>query len=299
MSIARKRHFQIKIKRKECISGLVLLCAITGTFNLAAAQKVASDREHVELIYSEEDDLCRPLAGLYDELNHIHHYTESEGSRIDIASPQWEDKYASKFSAIGLDQPKPLNDTLHPFSQSPLHAYYKVDLTDKGVSQLVYVEDERYGGHIEGDLSAFGTNVWIIKPGAEIQMEDYQHAQPTSGEVITTEQPSPSIVELGIFFIGTAGSGRFRMVPFPYFFNKIVPKRELHLPRQKRRFDLAIGSNAPQRLFKFRDEFIFTARTSYLGTAMVYRVMPNGTLADVCYFASSGTIDFSRRNKKE
>lgn len=136
--IARIRLEARGLAAQLAVSVLVLAMFAGSIQNPAASAERRSstfDPYRVELLYSEDDALCRPLGGLYNKLNHEH-----------PGEFDWEDRYASQFNAIGLRQPKPLRDRYHPFQEAPRRAYYRLHFSGSRQTRLVYVEDEWFGG---------------------------------------------------------------------------------------------------------------------------------------------------------
>jgi len=221
------------------------------------------DPYHVELLFSADDQLCKPLARLYNRLSHTHH-----------KKADWEQKYASDFRAIGLVQPSAI-ERRQLFEADWLDAYFRVELADEGRPRLVYVEDYPLGSH--GD---FQTNVWILKPASDARGEY------PSGVYVSAAQFPPNSVDLAVLFGGlVTESAAYRHIKAPYYFKKIATPARL-------RSQLAIWPGAIQRIFKFGRGVIFTARGPDASTALVYRFEPANTIEDLCYFASQGTIDF-------
>jgi hypothetical protein len=117
----------------------------------AAARKAADDPRRVEILYSENDALCHPLGRRYNALNHQHPHEFD-----------WEDRYVGQFSSIGLRQPRPVVDRLHPFQYFPRRAYYRIRFPGDREARLVYVEDGFFGRP-----GSFLTNIWLFKPRHE------------------------------------------------------------------------------------------------------------------------------------
>ena len=265
----------------------VVTCFIGALPEPSVAQR-APKMVHVRVLFSANDRLCKPLARLYERLSRVRHYASPEGMVETEFGLSWEDEYSPQFNAIGLEQPQPLNDSMHPFSPAlsegnalvaedgahvhftaSLRAYYKVDLVGDRTQQMVSVDDNSIGGH-----GAFGTDVWILKPGSEAKVD-------------SDGWPLPDVVDLGVFF-GNAPveKGAYRHIEMPYYFNKIASPGDRALPAvaRARKGNLSIGPpTVVQRLFRFKGRYYFTARQIGLSYALVYRYREMGRIDDVCY----------------
>lgn len=278
-------------------SALRMLVIILGAVSqfvapaFSQAQPVA-EADKDELAYSENDSLCRPLADLYAELQNTHVYADVDTGRRDLAW-NWEDRYPEKFAAIGLRQPTPLRDAPHTYvpalsninvraengssvsTNQDSYAYYRVDLVGDGTLRVVHIEDFQLGGSDQ-----FGTNVWILRPGTDIDAA----ASREQDDVGAEDRFSPSQLDLAIFFASTpARAVKYGLVKAPYFFDKILSNEERKLPLAKRFLTQPfVGTNSTiQRLFEFRRHYFFIARLGF--TALVYRFTEARKIEDVCY----------------
>jgi hypothetical protein len=230
------------------------------------------DPRQVEMLYSEDDTLCRPLARLYNKLSHEQPLGHG-----------WEDNYAGLFSAIGLRQPAPLNDALHPFQQTPRQAYYRLQLGDGQHSQLVFVGDTH-----SGDRGQFRTNVWIFKPGMDI--DGRQFFLPGGG--VPGRGFEPSKIKVAVLFWWSSYPEGYRWIGLPYYFLKITtPAERAAIEADPERPQPVEGLSPSiaytiQRPFIFRRSTIFLAEDGFYFLVYAYN---HGKIDDVCYFANAAT----------
>lgn len=237
------------------------------------AQSSTYDPRRIETLFSEDDVLCRPLGRLYDKLNHEH--------------PQdfdWADRYVGQFGAIGLRQPKALDDALHPFLEEPHSAYYRLSLTRGQQPRLVYLEDFWFG------RSNYRTNLWIFKQSEDVGEKFFDI---TNSDGLGAGF-KPEEIDLAILFnrppLSPTG---YPHVSLPYYFRKIATRNEMAEIDQGKEEYLPMPAITAGSAYIVQRPFLFGKRTVILvqsaGEYLVYQLR-DSQMDDVCYFASSSEL---------
>jgi uncharacterized protein YecT (DUF1311 family) len=229
-----------------------------------------SDPKHVVMVYSADDALCKPIAKLYDELNHR-----------PVQVLDWEGDFRTRFAQIGLTSPSPWAAQSYQMRRAISglkRIFYRLDLAGDGKFRLVYIEDLPVGSRGE-----YGTNVWIFNPDADVSK--YLSA-PVQSEGM---QFDSDIVEYAIIFSQNNLQPRYKGISNPYFFDRITAPEQRSLPIRDRisgELFLGMGTINIQRVFLYNNKFIFTTRTFGFSTALVYKYVPSIGITDLCYLAS-------------
>jgi hypothetical protein len=256
----------------------VLAGGIGGVAKSANSADVGHDKHHVEMLYSEDDALCKPLASLYDRLEH------EDPQELD-----WEDRYANQFRSIGLEQPKPLNDTLHPLGKEFYRkAYYRLSFPSEMLTRLVYLEDT----HWLGRNRVFKTNVWIFKNSADVESEDFFSHTLGGGP---GEGFAPDKIDIALLFAGAPSTPEgFRRIELPYYFKKIASPAELS-SLQSEKLPKLPGlqgwyAHTVQRLFNFNKKLYIIANNQH--SILIYQLKDH-KINDVCYMATSESLQMT------
>jgi hypothetical protein len=276
----------------------LITIAIISSLGMGTVQAHAEGRplsKFIELVFSADDELCAPLARVYNGLLSIH---------ADV--PDLERQYAGRFRAIGLVEPRRLSN--HPYPDDDpgvtiarggvrlLNAYYDLDLTGDGRHRQVFADDECSPGCHE-----FSTVVWISKPSMELTLKEY-HWPDGRGGVNQAHFFDPASVALSVSFahkplLASSGSPPiYRAVYGPYFFDKIATEEERSLSTHERlehsihdgsmRGDISVGGgDLIQQVWVYKQRAIFSAR-NWLGIdVLIYRYTDSNSIDDVCYLA--------------
>jgi hypothetical protein len=258
------------------------LCNLADRGQAQERHAPSANRDHVELLYSENDALCRPVARVYDQLSRDHPHT------ID-----WEDEYSALWQSIGLRQPQALDDPLHPLHRDvPRQAYYRLILGGEHEKRLVYLEDVLFSSH--GD---FGTNIWIFKPHADVTTAQFFNVNPNRGGGPGDQFDAESIGIAVVFSFYASWPPGSKMpglnnvrtnIRLPYYFKRIATPAELDLPPHQliaRIPGLWPGNSYTiQRIFEFRGSVFFLAENS--NNFLVYH-LKDDRVDDVCYMSTA------------
>lgn len=245
------------------------------------------DPRQVRILYSEDGALCHPLARLYNKLSHQHPH------EID-----WEDRYADLFKSIGFRQPKPLVDALHPFQDKrhrayyyrhpfedkPRRAYYRLRFFGGKSAHIVYLEDI-------ADHDAFRTDVWIFKRGMDIDEGTFFNLGDTGGP--GPQFQADKIALATLFASPQEGYGAYDRVNLPYYFHKIITKREFEDHYLGYRIFSVPGLSGSttyleQRPFMFGSRAVVLAENGDMYLVYTYR---DHAINDVCYFATAFALN--------
>jgi hypothetical protein len=249
-------------------------------------QRILDLNSKTVVLYSEDDGLCKPLAKLYDELGYIHTYMEKETHDSDPGpvfgsfptNIIWETAYRDRFAAIGLKTPHPLEYSQGcPWNNDcPESAEYRVRLSAHGPMRLITLDDDvsRNGSPYVG-----GTNLSILS-------RDSQYSQPES-QIPDVDQYN---TDLSVLFStenhpadpdskDNNPEDDDKTISLPYWFEKLDSRKSLD---DYRRY---LDGSAIQRVFEYKGGAVFTARDGTL--LLVYRVMEDGRMDDVCYIEKS------------
>jgi hypothetical protein len=263
-------RWRVRIATVVLVQQLACGAVTAQTSKAPSAHSPAQDSKRVELLYSGDDAVCRPLATLYDTLAHMA-----------PRDADWEHRFAARFEAIGFETLRPLNNPLHPFDKSadPTHRslYYRADLSGGG-KQLIHFHNTPLGTN-----GAFITHLWIFRPGADIDLppdEPFEHFPPEK-------------LEMGIL-----GDGAEPDIGVPYFFDKIATAEQRSLPIAERvKREPSLGGPLAQAIFRVKSYYVFTAKEIFLGTALVYKIraVPPG-IDDLCYLAAVRDVQYYKQN---
>lgn len=259
---------------------IVMLTLIVGDLKHSAAATVNAVRDprRVEILYSADDALCRPLGRLYDRLNHEH-----------PGDYDWEDRYPSQFASIGLRQPKPLNDSTHPFRAEPRRAYYRLRFAGDIHVRLVYVEDFLFSSHTRDN---YQSNIWIFKPGRDVSQGEFFSTGWFGGLGMDFRA---SAIDLAILFHLTPDyPDDYRRIDLPYYFLKIATQKQKAAIEAARNGKVVImPAITPGTAYILQRPFLFGTNIVVLvhgaGMFLVYQIK-KGWMDDVCYFATSNEI---------
>lgn len=235
-----------------------------------------SDSYRVEMLYSEDDTLCRPLGRLYDKLNHEH------PRELD-----WEDRYKSRLNAIGLQNPETLDDRLHSFQAIPRRAYYRLRFAGDAQARLIYVEDVWYAN--DGN---FRSNVWIFVPGGDVEAGHFFNTGQSGGP---GEEFQPDKIDLAILFSPTyPRPAGYRRVELPYYFQKIATQSERSVIKSQQNKAVFIPGLTNGTAYIIQRPFLFGSSVVVLaeggGEFLVYRFKKD-QMDDICYFVTSAELN--------
>lgn len=240
----------------------------------AEADGTVVDPHRIEILYSENDALCRPIAGVYDKLSHEHPH-----------ALDWEDKYVSQFNAIGLQQPKPVYYHLRPVPTARLEAYYRVPFSGERQKRSIYVEDTWFG-----NAGGFRTDVWVFKSSIDVPV-----GQPFNPKGDGSNDFSPDQIDYAMVFSSMYADAakRYRVIALPYYFRKIASSKQKAAMESEYRVVRSVPSlpsssaYSIQRPFAFGTSVVILAEDKY--EFLVYQLRNDGP-DDVCYFITSGYL---------
>ena len=251
-----------------------------------ARSEAKTDPSHVEVLFSAEDELCEPLADVYDRLYREH----GPGRHLVL---DWERQFSGRFRAIGLIEPQRVSDLPTPdrFGAGPV-AYYRVDFSNDDRNRLIYVEDQ-----CVGRCDEFSTVIWVFNSGASARLKEYKWPD-GEGQVHEFELFDPAVIESALSF---ELKPREEPKPDPTyprptyptvyarFFDKIASAhdRSLSILERLNRHDIIIaGGSGPfiQQVWRFNGKAIFTAR-DFWSNVLVYRYAGANAIEDICYLA--------------
>jgi hypothetical protein len=239
------------------------------------------DPLRIELVGSIDNEMCRPLAQLYDRLNHAHHKV------LD-----WEDHFRKEFQAIGFERPQPLKDPQHPLIREgeQIRGFYSLDLAGDGQNRFVYLQDIPVGAH-----GAFGTNIWIIRKNAAV---DPERANEASRDISLY---FPTISDFATSFTFNFRRLDIPHVGAPYFFEDLDGWSGYSGRERSFLTDLGFprGSVVVQRIFQFERQIIVTARDMGNETVLVYKIGDQQTTKAICYMANASLVASMKANRRK
>lgn len=274
------------------------LVCLSGMGVVSAHSEEKKDPSRIDVLYSAEDDLCKPLAAAYNRLNHTH------SQNLD-----WERGAVDVFQAIGLREPEQLKDMDLPDEVGGgdlRQVYYSVDLTGNGQRRIVFIDDQ-----CVGRCDEFSTIVWILRPGDGVKLKEYKWPD-AGGRLNKWDLLDPSIISSAISFDLKPKPQDIRddqpiypTIYGPRFLDKIATGEDKELSLLERlgksiakpyiHGNLSInGGSGPlvQQVWSYKGKTYFTARELGFGGpfgigVLVYRYVAENSIEDVCYLSSS------------
>ena len=233
------------------------------------------DPDDVRLLFSADSDICEPVRKLYDELSHTYEFEFAPV--LERTHMNWEEYYAARFDAIGLKKPSPSETLRSNAGDWLLRAYYRLSLWPGGEQRIVFLNDYPRGSN--GD---FGTGIFLLK--ADVK---------------------PEIASLDEDLSGVKTAAKSDLALFPPVHEQ-TPPPEVHMPYKFREGlgqnlePLNLGDLVIQRLFKVGDRVLFTVRTGFDGSVMVYQIDSNHQVQEICDLISNDLLRAlqARSNRK-